>query len=109
MKGDKIPKYLLMIITLCVFVPIVGCRLPADNACHAALYAIELDPDTPDVYHSKLHLRINETSGKNSGWKRWWTRTFGGEDEYRARFGVPEKTHDADEIAQIAQRIKNTQ
>ena len=107
MKVPKMPKYLLIIITLSVFAPFLGCCLPGDNACYAARYGMEPDPDRPDVYHSKFDLWINNTLGKNSGWERWWTRTFGGEDEYRARFGVPEKTRDADEIAQITQRIKN--
>ena len=103
------PKYLLIIITLTVLAPMFGCCIPGDNACYATWYAIQPNPNRPDVCHSKLDLCINDAFGKNSPWQRWCTRTLGGEGEYRARFGVPEKIDDADEIAQIAQRIKNIQ
>ena len=65
MKAAKMPKYLLIIITLSVFAPILGCCVPGDNACYAAWYGIEPDPDSPDVYHSKFDLWINETFRKN--------------------------------------------
>jgi hypothetical protein len=105
-------KYLLIAIILSMLITMTGCCLPGDDPCYATWYGIEADPERPGVYHNKLDLWINETFGKDSGWERWWTKTFGGEEEYEARFGSTSnlqnrKAVNIDEFNEIAERIKD--
>jgi len=106
-------KYLLISTILLTFVVLMtGCCIPGDNACYKTWYGLEPDPERPGVYKNSLEYWIEETFGKESGWERWWTRTFGGEDEYQARFGSlgnPKNRNNIDEFNEIAERIKNIQ
>lgn len=103
-------KVLIMAILLIAFTLIlIGCCMPGDNACLKAWYGLEPDPNKPNIYHNSMDLWVKETFGAKSGWQRWWTKTFGGDE---ARLSVDSAVSgevtksNIDEIDEIIERIK---